>query len=55
MPIVDITKPRAPDISPFNIDPELTPAIIVKPNIDNQKYSVGPNLSARLANNGDMV
>lgn len=49
---MEIINPNPPEISPFVIDLVLAPAIIVNPNIDNQKYSAGPNFNASVANVG---
>ena len=46
IPIVESKRPSAPLISPFTIDFDDTPAIIVSPNIDSQKYSGEPNFMA---------
>ena len=52
IPTVESIKPNAPEIKPFTIDFVLAPAIIVKPNIDNQKYSAGPKSNASFASLG---
>ena len=52
MPMVDSIRPNAPDIRPLTIDPEVTPAIMVRPNSASQKYSGLPNFMASWANAG---
>ena len=52
IPTVDNINPKAPEINPFTIDFVLAPAMIVKPNIDNQKYSAGPKSNASFASLG---
>ena len=44
-PIVESRSPRAPDMSPLIIDFDETPAIIVRPKIESQKYSADWNFS----------
>ena len=52
MPIVEIKRPKAPLIKPFTIDLDETPAIIVSPKIESQKYSGWPNFIASCPNIG---
>ena len=52
MPMVEISSPSAPDIRPLIIDLEETPAMMVKPKIDSQKYSGEPNFIASWASRG---
>ena len=49
MPMVEISSP---DIRPLIIDLEETPAMMVKPKIDSQKYSGEPNFIASWASRG---
>ena len=39
IPMVESSRPSAPEIRPFTMDLELTPAMMVRPKMDSQKYS----------------
>ena len=52
MPIVENKSPRAPESSPLIIELVLTPAMIVRPKIESQKYSGLPNAIASFASVG---
>ena len=49
---MEISRPSAPDIRPLTMDLELTPAMIVRPKIDSQKYSADMNLSVSCESSG---
>ena len=53
MPIVESKRPKAPEMSPFIMESELTPAMIVKPKIESQKYSGLPKAIASFASGGE--
>ena len=52
MPMVESSRPSAPEIRPFTMDLELTPAMMVRPKMDSQKYSGEPNFMASWASRG---
>ena len=52
MPMVDSSRPSAPEIRPFSRDLDATPAIMVRPKIESQKYSGDPNFMASCASSG---
>ena len=52
MPIVDSNNPSAPLIKPLTMDFDETPAIIVSPKIESQKYSGDPNFIANCPSKG---
>ena len=53
MPIVEIKRPKIPDIKPFRIERLETPAMIVRPKIESQKYSGLLNFIVSSANRGE--
>ena len=52
-PMVEIRRPRAPDIRPLTTDLDETPAMMVSPKIESQKYSADMNFSVSLASSGE--
>ena len=52
IPMVESRSPRAPEIRPFTIDLDDTPAMMVKPKMESQKYSGEPNFMASCAKIG---
>ena len=52
MPTVESSSPSAPEISPFNRESVLTPAMMVRPKMDSQKYSGLPKAIASFARTG---
>ena len=53
MPTVEIKRPSTPLIRPLSIDLELTPAMMVKPKRESQKYSGLLNFMASWASGGE--
>ena len=51
-PMVEISRPSAPDINPLITDLDETPAIIVSPKMLSQKYSADMNFSVSFASSG---
>ena len=51
-PMVDSSRPKAPEIRPLTIDLPETPAMMVRPKIDSQKYSAERNFSVSWASSG---
>ena len=51
-PMVDSSRPSAPDMRPLTMDLLETPAMIVRPNRLSQKYSADMNFSANWASMG---
>ena len=52
MPMVERSSPSAPEIRPLTIDLEETPAMMVRPKMESQKYSGEPNFIANWAKIG---
>ena len=52
IPSVESSRPSAPEIRPFSRESVLTPAIIVRPKMDSQKYSGLPKAIASFASAG---
>src|SRR5574344_1945867 len=53
IPIVESSSPNAPESRPLSIEFVLTPAMIVRPNMESQKYSGLPNAMASFARVGE--
>ena len=52
MPMVERMRPKAPLMSPFTMEPVVTPAMMVSPKRASQKYSGLPNFIASSASMG---
>ena len=52
-PMVEIKRPSAPDMRPLIMDLDETPAMMVRPKIESQKYSADMNLSVSFASSGE--
>ena len=53
MPMVESRSPNTPDMSPLRIDFEDTPAMMVSPKRESQKYSGLLNFIASCASTGE--
>ena len=52
-PMVEIIRPSAPDIRPLTMDLDETPAMMVRPKMESQKYSADMNFSVSFASSGE--
>ena len=53
MPTVEMSSPSTPDISPLSMDLDDTPAMMVRPKSESQKYSGLLNFMASWASGGE--